>query len=144
MQALKFVDLDREGLVEYRQYLQRLGISYQPGAVVGTGSSVSYGTSGAVSGQLGSSGGAFGDFVSSSGGSSSSNRAAIEQVFKSLNLDKDSRISREEAEKALLKLNSILGRSYGAADVSAFFQRLDTNVDGYLDFDEFKRAFQQQ
>ena len=51
------------------------------------------------------------------------------------------RITIEDAERTLLRLNSRLGRNYGENDVRAFFDALDANHDETLDLNEFKRAF---
>ena len=140
LQALRLVDLDREGLAEYRSYLQRLGITYDASAAgasfIGgsySASGASFGTSGALIGA-----GASTTF-SVSGGASLSSFA--EQLFSQLDIDGNGSISVSEAEKALLRLNSRLGRSYGEDDVKAFFAQLDTNRDGRLDISEFRRAF---
>jgi len=66
----------------------------------------------------------------------------IEQIFHTINRNHSGGISIEDAEKALLRLNSRLGRRYGEDDVIAFFSALDKNQDGTLDFDEFKSAFE--
>lgn len=72
----------------------------------------------------------------------SSNSSLIEQIFHTVNRNQSGGISIEDAEKALLRLNSRLGRRYGEDDVIAFFSALDKNQDGTLDFDEFKSAFE--
>jgi Ca2+-binding EF-hand superfamily protein len=66
----------------------------------------------------------------------------IEQIFHTINRNNSGGISIEDAEKALLRLNSRLGRRYGEDDVIAFFSALDKNQDGTLDFEEFKSAFE--
>lgn len=61
--------------------------------------------------------------------------------LRSIDRNSDGQISVEDAEKVLLRLNSRLGRRYGEDDLKAFFSALDTNMDGQLDFNEFRRAF---
>jgi hypothetical protein len=65
----------------------------------------------------------------------------VESIFRSIDRQNNGRITIEDAEKILLRLNSRLGRRYGEDDLKAFFNALDLNLDGYLDLDEFKRAF---
>lgn len=50
------------------------------------------------------------------------------------------RLSVEEAEKSLLRVNSRLGRRLGQDDVKLFFAKLDVDSDGTLDPSEFKSA----
>ncbi len=65
----------------------------------------------------------------------------VEQLFGTITRAQahESKISREDAERVLLWLNSRLGRAYGEDDVSDFFAQLDINQDGFIDLDEFKR-----
>ena len=108
--ALNLIDLDREGLSEYRSFLQRISTV--------SSASGSFSTSGSVSSSV-----------------------IIEEVFKSIDLNSNGKIGFDEAEKILLKLNSRLGRSYGENEVRIFFRTLDTNNDGSIDLEEFKKAF---
>jgi len=142
VQALRLIDLDREGLAEYRSYLQRLGISYDASF---SASGASFGASG-TSLAIGNAGAAYSigggaSFAAESSASRGSLSAFADQIFSQLDIDGSNTISINEAEKALLRLNSRLGRNYGEDDVRAFFARLDTNRDGKLDINEFRRAF---
>ncbi len=65
----------------------------------------------------------------------------VSSIFSTINLNKNGRVSREEAEKIILKLNSRFGRAYGENEVNMFFGQLDTNSDGSIDLEEFKAAF---
>ena len=65
----------------------------------------------------------------------------VELIFKSIDRLNLGRISVEDAEKTLLRLNSRLGRRYGEDDVSALFDSLDENHDNTIDLDEFRKAF---
>lgn len=79
--------------------------------------------------------------AASSSGTTSINSALVESIFRSIDRQGRGRITVEDAEKVLLRLNSRLGRRYGEDDLKAFFCALDTNLDGLLDLDEFRRAF---
>ena len=137
--ALQLVDLDREGLGEYRAYLQSLNLSAGAGAALlsGAGSSASFGGASSF-GSASSFGGAS---VSVSGAGASGSAAVIEDIFRSIDVNASGKISVAEASKAIFSLNSRLGRSYGDADIQAFFRTLDVNGDGKLDFQEFRQAF---
>jgi hypothetical protein len=73
--------------------------------------------------------------------SNNNNRTIIELIFRSIDRLNLGRISVEDAEKILLRLNSRLGRRYGEDDVSALFDSLDENHDNTISFEEFKKAF---
>ncbi len=140
LQALRLVDLDKEGLGAYKEFLQRIG---GPSGASGSVSAAVVATS-AVSPTTtllsrSSSQNALQRSASSSKSNSNSDLAAnIEQIFNALTRNNENRISREDAERALLVLNSRLGRSYGEDDVLDFFEQLDINRDGFIDFEEFK------
>lgn len=70
--------------------------------------------------------------------------AQINEIFSSVDRDHNGRITIEEAEKLLLRLNSRLGRRYGEDDVKRFFDSLDINKDGQIDVVEFRRSFETQ
>jgi hypothetical protein len=50
------------------------------------------------------------------------------------------RLTIEEAEKALLRVNSRLGRRQSQDDVKLFFSNIDVTSDGTVDFDQFRSA----
>jgi Ca2+-binding EF-hand superfamily protein len=64
----------------------------------------------------------------------------LRQVFAQLDRNGDGLVTIAEAESALLRINSRLNRSYGEDEVKALFDRVDTNQDGVLSFEEFYRA----
>ena len=159
IQALKLVDLDRENLSEYRsQVLQRTG------SLIAV-SRLSHGTHLNESSQNSSTSriSNFDDtvmrsptfFLPTTGASpyicplgnigirnlASPSTQTIENIFNAITRTVENKITREDAERALLVLNSRLGRSYGEDDVDAFFSKLDINQDGYTDFEEFKRVY---
>jgi hypothetical protein len=178
LQAFKLVDLEKEGLTQYRAQLQKLGIisgsasstSFSQitsstsqgasfGASTGFGGSGSFGASGALGLASGASvssfnaGGASGSFGAASGslggsagfGSGSASSAVsglISQLFSSIDYNSNGRISVEECEKVIQTINQRLGRSYGDADIKAFFGSLDIDRDGTITLQEFKRAFE--
>ena len=116
VQALRLIDLDREGLAEYRSYLARLGLTD------GIASPVSR-------------------TFSSAPISMSSILALVDETLTGMNRNPDNRVLIQDAESALSKLNNILGKNFGSEDARSFFAQLDSNRDGYVDFEEFKKAF---
>ena len=132
LHALKLINLDQEGLGEYRQYLARLGVlenaAFQVIQNSATFSSGSLSASASVS-------------ASVSAAASNALEEIVENIFRTIDRNNNGIINVEDAEKTLLRLNSRLGRRYGEDDVRAFFNALDVNNDGTLDLHEFKRAF---
>ncbi len=128
LEALKLVNLDEEGLSAYKSYLTRIGILAAEEITSSSKYSKSY-TS---------------ESINTNAESNVNNDALTElitQIFHTIDRHNQGRITIEDAEKTLLRLNSRLGRNYGENDVGAFFGALDVNNDGTLDLEEFKRAF---
>lgn len=126
IQALNLIDLEKEGLSEYRNFLEN--------NLRKLSNSNFYSTSDV------------GDYSVAHGITNTYSQAdnietLIEYIFRSIDRNNNGRISVEDAEKILLRLNSRLDRKYGEDDVRAFFTALDINNDGTLDLKEFKRAF---
>ena len=112
VEALRLIDLDREGLGEYKEQLERLSIRY-------AGSSSSFTSTTRTN--LGS---------------------VISEIFSSVDRDGNGSVSMSEANALLLRLNSRLGRNYGESEAREFFRRLDRNGDGSISLREFRAAFE--
>jgi hypothetical protein len=150
VQALALVDLDREGLSAYRDYLLRLGVLENAAAqiIVNSAAFASGTSTSALALALVASASPLPSRSASallSGSLAPQDAIALDeliaQIFQTIDRNQNGRINVEDAEKTLLRLNSRLGRRYGEDDVRAFFSVLDVNNDGSLDLDEFKRAF---
>lgn len=120
LEAFKYIDLDREGLSEYRDQLSRLGIRYGGDVSVGTSTSITTATA-AVS--------------------SNDSSIPVEQIFQLIDKDNSGFISVEEAGRILLRVNSKLERNYGEDNVNELFKILDKNGDGKLNLQEFSAIF---
>jgi Ca2+-binding EF-hand superfamily protein len=121
VEALKLIDLDREGLSQYKNFVNSL--QSRDHQCFNMPSS------------------AYQSSLCNLGLGQSEMSSNVAEIFSTINLRHDGRITQEEAEKLMLKLNSKFGRAYGENEVRAFFKCLDKNNDGSIDFDEFKRAF---
>jgi len=112
LHALNLIDLDREGLGEYKEWLQR--------------------------------------YLSGKGGAEPPRPVQItiqqilnpllSELFKNIDQDSNAKLSVNEAESVVSKINQRLGRNYSKEDANAFFNALDSNRDGQVDFAEFKAA----
>jgi hypothetical protein len=126
LDAFRFVDLDREGLSEYRSQLERMGIRYGGEESVSS-SRISTASPSSV---------AVTQAVASVAAS-----VPVEQIFKLIDKDNNGFISVEEAGRILLRVNSRLGRSYGEDNINELFKILDKNGDGKLNLQEFSAIF---
>jgi hypothetical protein len=115
--ALKLVDLDKEGLAEYKIQLQRLGLAPESPQTYSNASSQNTPYYASVA-------------------------SAIGDIFLQVDKEGNGSISVDEAEKLFLKLNTRLGRRYGEDDIKAFFNVLDVNKDGSVNLQEFRAAFE--
>lgn len=110
LEGLKYINLEKEGLTNYREQLERLNIikSLVTQQKVET---------------------------------KRSNSKIISAIFDQIDKDFNGVLSIEEAESIFLRINSRLKRSYGEDDVKDFFNVLDSNNDGVIDVQEFKKNF---
>ena len=138
MEAFKYVDLDREGLSEYRAQLERLGIRFGGDVTISSQVINPTGTTAAASSFSAVS-------VSSETAATTavltSSSVPVEQIFKLIDKDNSGFITTEEAGRILLRVNSRLGRSYGEDNISELFKILDKNGDGKLNLQEFSAIF---
>lgn len=58
--------------------------------------------------------------------------------------DHNGRLSVEEAQRILVKLNSRLGKSSDELELRKFFDAVAVNQDGSITVSEFKKAFENQ
>ena len=114
IEALKLIDLEKEGLSEYRSYLGRFSSSFSYSATNTTTTRVPLGK----------------NIVNS----------ILLELFESIDTDASGKISQPEAESLLLRLNSRLGKSYSQSEAADFIRLFDINVDGLISFEEFKNG----
>ena len=157
VEALRLVDLEKEGLGEYRPYLNKLINS-------NANNSISFGSSNTnrcghpcshlfIKNNL--------DlpdtyYMNNSSSLATSNddisrisfenglyelRNLVEQIFRSIDKYNTGHIGKQQAQNIILKLNSKLNRKYREEDIIAFFNQLDLNRDNQIDLNEFNTAF---
>ncbi len=139
LEALKLVDLDHEGLSEYKNLISNLKNDY-----------LSTSSSTCVPMSSSGSSGALINARTKSTSSSDSHQCngsqfllanLINRVLKLVDRDAWKNVSAADTAAILHKLNSKLTKSYGHSELVQFFNQLDANCDGKLDLEEFKRAF---
>ena len=180
--ALKLVDLDKEGLGEYKEWLRNRGVAlasshnslnnftgssaytqqYQPSLSYvaptvpqdGAGSFWSPGVHPVNSSTISNSEPAATLLLAQSNNEMTNevrstldesladrNSSVISQIFSEFDLG-NGKISLDEAEKVLIRVNSRLDRGYGDDEVKAFLSSLAISDDGLVDLNEFKQAFE--
>jgi hypothetical protein len=133
VEALSLVDLEKEGLGHYRNFLNNLN-----NGKLSTSGSKSKSNSQLV---LNKSGSNASILASVSALANNQLNALVDILFQQIDKHSTGMISVEDAEKLVLRLNSRLGRNYGEDDVKTFFTALDKNDDGQLNLEEFREAF---
>lgn len=149
LHALQLVDLEKEGLSCYKQYLVRLGVLDNASAQAQNSSSFYNNSSPVGLSNHHQNEPLLATTISTTATTTPAClhddaqdlEDLITQIFTTIDRNQNGRITVEDAEKTLLRLNSRLGRRYGEDDVRSFFRVLDVNNDGSLDLNEFKRAF---
>ena len=120
--ALKLIDLDREGLSEYKEYLERSVLSSDNGSnttvITDTSETERKRNLSTVSNSV---------------------ESVIEEIFKSIDVKNTGSIDIDEAARILLRLNNRLG--YGENGVKALFSTLGENVEKAVTLTDFKKAF---
>jgi len=118
IEALSLVDLDQEGLAEYKAYLTKRRNSIT--SLASTNDSERRRSISTVSNSV---------------------ESVIEEIFKSIDVKNTGSIDVDEAARILLRLNNRLG--YGESGIKALFNTLGQNADNNknITLDEFKQAF---
>ncbi len=121
LEGLKHIDLDKEGLSEYRSQLTRLGLISDSSASSASGLTTTCDTSSAVS--------------------ATTSSALVQQIFRQLDSGGFNSITINEANSIFLRINSRLGRHCTDKEVNKFFNKLKFNIYDCIDLVEFRRAF---
>lgn len=164
IEALNYVDLDKEGLSEYKKYVNKSPSylkeknfeifkrqiepfeyeTYTAKLINNQADTNNIHIAVRSVGQIKS--GQTSPVISPSGQSvasvdSESIETLIEYLFKSVDTTSNGKISVIEAEKLLLKLNSRLDKQFNEEHVKSFFNEIAIGKDGLVDLKDFKRAF---
>jgi hypothetical protein len=139
LDALKLVNLDREGLGHYKHLVssksKNAHTSSEPRMNRGF-----FGPSRSTSVTASST-----SMNNNINGSEPSDSGLVSplilNIFSNINQNRSGQISIDEMNKTFSKLNKSLGRDYGPAELNEFFSNMDANRDGYVDLTEFKNFF---
>lgn len=114
LEALRLIDLDKEGLSQYRNFI----FASNSGS---TTTSKHHTTTTTVTTKY-------------------SKDTIISDIFARLQINSIEKVTRSEAERILFILNSELGRRYNEDEERRFFDSLRADAEGLFDLDEFKNA----
>lgn len=126
--ALNLVDLEKEGLLEYKKILTASFESSQ-------GTTYESNTE---------------NYLSHESSTSSATKLKpephvidklVEQIFEIVDSKKLGKISVEDAQQTLLRINSRMSKQFDNTDVRELFSSLSINDDNTIDLGEFKKAF---
>lgn len=113
IQALSLIDLDQEGLSEYKNLLQRFndsssffGFNKEPSKITDA-------------------------------------KYLIDELFATSDIDKNGKLTIGEAERIFLRINSRLDRNINESDLKIFLSNLNVYQNGLIDGNEFKHVLQQ-
>jgi Ca2+-binding EF-hand superfamily protein len=140
VEALSLIDLDKEGLGHYKSYLSNFS-SINAHSSTST-SFAKQNNNYIMFGEVGSSSSNSASTISPFSSNIQLN-ILIESLFKQVDMNETGHISISEAENLLIRLNDRIGKKYGEHDVIAFFKNSDQKNKGFLNLEEFRRAFLQ-
>ena len=128
--ALNLVDLEREGLVEYRYLLKQIESPNNVSFALTDGSTMRNSS-------------VYIDppFVKNE---NNINVNLLNELYKSIDVDENNTIALHDAHKLLSRLNARLGKMLTDDDEDKNLTTLTDNGSGRLDFDEFKFIFESQ
>lgn len=122
VEALKLVDLDKEGLSEYKNQLRNLDSKWER-------SNNEFNRPNEFT---------YAYLIKQQ---EQNIAEVIRNIFVPVEKDQNQSLSLDEAEKLLDKLNSRLGRKWEEDDVRDFFESIEINQDGKISLNEFIQAF---
>ena len=149
--ALNYIDLEKEGLSEYKTYLRENNIidsksqdnwyfssSHESlDTHVLSSNKTSNNTSDFFASSSESTKTAINKFEKEKVGQKIVDRL-IEQIFQIVDKDNEGRIATEEAKKTLTRINTRMSKQFDERKVSDYFGNLKSN---HLDFEGFRKAF---
>lgn len=136
--ALNMVDMDREGLSEYKPALAKYNSSFSKSIMNSDSMMTSTKTS-------------LNQMTSSVAPSTSTrkpiashlvdyNQLLIDKIFSQVNVSYDGKISVNEAKKVFYQVNVILGKEFNESMLINLFKSLGVYTNCFIDFEEFKRS----
>lgn len=150
--ALDYIDLEKEGLGEYKSYLKQNNINDNNTKSNWNSSSSSHESIDVQLSQEENTSNKTSDFFASSSDSSKTLNEKlsakqpdakivdrlIEQIFHIVDKRGDGRITKDEAQRTLSRINTRMSKQYDEKAVNDYFSSLCTD---YLDYENFRAAF---
>lgn len=112
IQALSLIDLDREGLSEYKNLIHRINDG---------SSNIDY---------------------NQTSSKKSDAKYLIDELFATSDMDKNGNLTILEAERIFLRINSLLGKNINENDLKRFLNNLNVRQNGLIDGAEFKNVLE--
>ena len=134
--ALRLIDLEKEGLTEYKTLLLNAAA-----AATATSQKTTTSSSGLSNVAKSPTQTLTASAIAGSAANVGTTKSPIDEIFRLLYNKETGRIKVNRAARVVLKVNSRLGRKYGEDDVKHFIRALDINGDGTLSLSEFRQAF---
>jgi hypothetical protein len=126
LDALKYIDLDKEGLSEYKEQLTF--------KIIKSENKLDELNNNLSSDEID-------DSEYSMNSESSENLYFLSEILNQLDEHGNDFISRDKAQAIFIKINNRLGMHYSKAEVDTFFKRLDKFRTNRIDIKKFKNAF---
>ena len=117
LHALSLIDLESEGLNEYKSLLSKLSLDSSGKNLI---------------------------LPSRQSGYQNQNREFINELFNMVDMSANSSITLEEAEKLLVGLYSRLGKPYGQKEANLFFRQIKFNAHDSIDLKQFKTILEKE
>jgi hypothetical protein len=135
--ALNYVDLDREGLSEYKIALENFNRS---GGTSGEGGSLnsSLGKKHFENTSLNSSWSH--DESTTTAATDNADAHLVEKILSQVNVNHEGKISLNEAKKIFYQLNVLLGKEFNEKILTNLFKSIGIYTTCFIDFDQFKRS----
>lgn len=134
--ALNFIDLEKEGLAEYKPFLTSYNAVNNINNSFPRTRSLSRHIQGAQTIRRSPS------QIPVKGGNGRPSRldSVLDRIFSEVNVNYDGKISLDEAKRIFNKLNQMIGKEFNETMITNMFKSIGVYSTCFIDFEEFKRS----